>query len=58
MDVPVEPGAAHWRERGFGTELMMPAFAWAQPLSVVTLGTRQDLGYDADLSAAGVGVWR
>lgn len=50
--VPVEVGAGHWRESVFGEELMTPSFTWGQPLSAITLGALQDLGYDVDLSAA------
>lgn len=57
--VPVEntggPGTAdsHWRESIFGAELMTgfvnPGF---NPLSVVTVESFQDLGYQVDTSAA------
>lgn len=59
--IPVEnlggPGVwnGHWREFVFGTELMSPFIDGGvlNPLSVVTLATFQDLGYqEVDLSVA------
>lgn len=57
--VPVESGGgqgtsgSHWRNSVFGNELMTGFIGGAsQPLSVLTLGALQDLGYDVDLTKA------
>lgn len=57
--VPVENGAepgssdSHWRESVFGDELMTPYLTGSfQPLSLVTIESLHDLGYETDPSAA------
>lgn len=57
--VPVENGAepgssdSHWRESVFGHELMTPYLTGSsQPLSLVTIESLYDLGYETDPNAA------
>lgn len=59
--VPVENDTAtfgmgsldgHWRESVFDTEIMTAAANPENPLSVVTIGQFEDLGYDVDYDAA------
>lgn len=58
--VPLEDGAGigpqdpHWRFRVFGDELMVPGIAtgFKSPLSSITLGFFEDIGYDVDFSVA------
>ena len=57
--VPVENGAergssdSHWRESVFGDELMTPYLTGdSQPLSLVTIESLYDLGYETDPKAA------
>lgn len=59
--VPVENDAVnfstgsldgHWRESVFGNEIMTPAANASNPLSVVTIGSFEDLGYTVDYGAA------
>jgi hypothetical protein len=48
------PDDPHWRFSVFGDELMVSAIGryFKSPLSVITLGLFQDLGYDVDFSVA------
>jgi len=50
----VGPRDPHWRYRVFGDELMVGAIAVGakSPLSTITLGLFQDIGYDVDFSVA------
>jgi len=50
----VGPSDPHWRFRVFGDELMVGAIAtgFKAPLSTITLGFFQDIGYDVDFSVA------
>ncbi|MEM8864420.1 MAG: S8 family serine peptidase [Planctomycetota bacterium] len=52
--VPIEPDVeAHWDEAVFGNELMTPFIDGpGLPISSITVGMLQDLGYSVDLSAA------
>ncbi len=57
--VPVESGAqagvsdSHWRASVFGDELMTPRLTGdSQPLSLITLESLYDLGYEVDLAEA------
>ncbi|MGD8496307.1 MAG: leishmanolysin-related zinc metalloendopeptidase, partial [Gemmatimonadales bacterium] len=59
--VPVENDAinfgtgsldGHWRESVFDEEIMTPAANLSNPLSVVTIGSFEDLGYTVDYGAA------
>jgi len=60
VTVPLEnrygggPNDPHWRFSVFGDEVMSSGIGvgYTSPLSVITLGLFQDLGYDVDLSAA------
>ena len=56
---PVEPGSVagssgvHWSEAVFGNELMTPTIAGLpDPLSTVTIGSLQDMGYGVNYAAA------
>jgi hypothetical protein len=58
--VPLEDGAGigpqdpHWRFQIFGDELMVSAIGtgFKSPLSTITLGFFEDIGYDVDFSVA------
>ena len=65
LRVPVDQGGAHWSTTGVGNELMssLRNDGKAAPLSAITIGSLQDLGYTVDLGkaeafkvAAGVGA--
>jgi hypothetical protein len=50
----IGPNDPHWRYLVFGDELMVSAVSrdFKSPLSTITLGLFQDLGYEVDFSAA------
>ena len=54
--IPLEPGVrGHWDEKVFGNELMTPfaaAVGTAMPISRVTIGALQDMGYSVNYAAA------
>lgn len=57
--VPLENGGvegfsdSHWRESVFGNELMTPLLTGdSQPLSLITIESLYDIGYEVNLSAA------
>jgi len=57
--VPLEGGSAlmsrglHWSEQRFGSELMTSGLeSWRAPLSRLTLGAMEDLGYQVNWAAA------
>jgi len=60
ITVPLEnilgtgPADPHWRYSVFGDELMVPVLApgFKSPLSTITLGLFEDLGYEVDFSVA------
>ena len=49
--VPVQVGGGHWRESVFGNEFMTPFIDDVNPVSKVTIGSMQDLGYEVNIDA-------
>jgi hypothetical protein len=53
--VPLDPeGSAHWSEAVFGNELMTPYTNANMPLSRITIGLFEDLGYEVNYAARDV----
>lgn len=52
--IPLEPGCRRWRELALGNELMTGFLdaGTPNPLSIITVGSLQDLGYEVDFTVA------